>query len=434
MIAIWLASRNWPLCWAVNSMDEKKRMPEIRFPGFTGPWEQRKLGEVVQVNPSSVLPDSFEYVDLESVVGTEIVSHRTENKAMAPSRAQRLARYGDIFFQMVRPYQKNNYLFELPDKDYVFSTGYAQLRPRCSGRYLFSYLQRDLFVGRVLDRCTGTGYPAINAKDLANLEIALPRSENEQHLIGSFFRDLDNLIALHQRKHEKLCKAKTALSGKMFPKPGETEPDLRFPGFTGPWEQRKLGDCFEFLKNNTLSRAGLNGENGTARNVHYGDILIKFGDCLDGERNDLPFITDDTVLPKFAGSILREGDVIFADTAEDEAAGKCVELRKLPKEPAISGLHTIPARPRFPFGTGYLGHYLNSDAYHRQLLPLMQGIKVISVSKAALQDTEVRFPGLSEQTAIGAALSGIDTLITLHQRKLETLRKVKKSLLEKMFA
>ena len=202
---------------------------------------------------------------------------------------------------------------------------------------------------------------------------------------------------------------------------------------TPAWEQRKFGDCFEFLKSNTLSRAGLNGENGTARNVHYGDILIKFGDCLDGERSDLPFITDDTVLPKFAGSILREGDVIFADTAEDEAAGKCVELRKLPKEPTISGLHTIPARPRFFFGTGYLGHYLNSDAYHRQLLPLMQGIKVISVSKAALQDTQVRFPGLSEQAAIGAALSEIDNLITLHQRKYDKLVIFKKSMLEKMF-
>ena len=178
-----------------------------------------------------------------------------------------------------------------------------------------------------------------------------------------------------------------------------------------------MGDCFDFLKNNTLSRADLNGENGIARNVHYGDILIKFGDCLDGEQSDLPFISDDTVLPKFAGSILSEGDVIFADTAEDEAAGKCIELRKLPKEPTISGLHTIPARPRFPFGTGYLGHYLNSDAYHRQLLPLMQGIKVISVSKAALQDTQVRFPSLSEQSAIGVALSEIDALITLHQRK-----------------
>ena len=106
---------------------------------------------------------------------------------------------------------------------------------------------------------------------------------------------------------------------------------------TPAWEQRKLGDRFEFLKNNTLSRADLNGENGTARNVHYGDILIKFGDCLDGERSDLPFITDDTVLPKFAGSILREGDVIFADTAEDETAGKCVELRNYPKSQLSRG-------------------------------------------------------------------------------------------------
>lgn len=240
-------------------------------------------------------------------------------------------------------------------------------------------------------RAQGKSVVHVHGNDIAEVEISYP-SESEQKRISSVVLNLDSLITLHQRK----CQCRGLYEYLS-------------------WEQRKLGDCFEFLKNNTLSRADLNGENGTARNVHYGDILIKFGDCLDGERSDLPFITDDTVLPKFAGSILREGDVIFADTAEDEAAGKCVELRKLPKEPTISGLHTIPARPRSPFGTGYLGHYLNSDAYHRQLLPLMQGIKVISVSKAALQDTQVRFPGLSEQTAIGAALSEIDNLITLHQ-------------------
>ena len=231
----------------------------------------------------------------------------------------------------------------------------------------------------------------LDSKALGETIIAVP-NDAEIDKLGNFFTRLDSLITLHQRK----CQYRS-LYGYLS------------------WEQRKLGDCFEFLKNNTLSRADLNGANGTARNVHYGDILIKFGDCLDGEQSDLPFITDDTVLPKFAESILREGDVIFAETAEDEAAGKCVELRKLPKEPTISGLHTIPARPRFPFGTGYLGHYLNSDAYHRQLLPLMQGIKVISVSKAALQDTQVRFPSLSEQSAIGVALSEIDNLITLHQ-------------------
>ena len=279
---------------------------------------------------------------------------------------------------------------------------------------------------------TGTTVESIDFAKMKSTALMVPYIE-EQQAIGSFFSRLDNLITLHQRKYDKLVIFKKSMLEKMFPKDGESVPEIRFAGFTDPWEQRKFGDCFEFLKSNTLSRAGLNGENGTARNVHYGDILIKFGDCLDGERSDLPFITDDTVLPKFAGSILREGDVIFADTAEDEAAGKCVELRKLPKEPTISGLHTIPARPRFFFGTGYLGHYLNSDAYHRQLLPLMQGIKVISVSKAALQDTQVRFPGLSEQAAIGAALSEIDNLITLHQRKLELLQDIKKSLLDKMF-
>ena len=278
-------------------------------------------------------------------------------------------------------------------------------RPACTNQGFQSLVVNDdtdvYFVysmtGRIKkfaeQKASGSTFLEISGKGLAAGEFAFP-SKDEQTAIGSMFKQLDHLITLHQRK-------------------------CQYRGLYGylSWEQRKLGDCFEFLKNNTLSRADLNGENGIARNVHYGDILIKFGDCLDGERSDLPFITDDTVLPKFAGSILREGDVIFADTAEDEAAGKCVELRKLPKEPTISGLHTIPARPRFPFGTGYLGHYLNSDAYHRQLLPLMQGIKVISVSKAALQDTQVRFPSLSEQSTIGATLNGIDNLITLHQRE-----------------
>ena len=306
--------------------------------------------------------------------------------------------------------------------DVVLGRGVAGI---AGNEFLFQALSKKEAEGYWSTVSAGSTFDSINGDELRNTPVNCPRSELECETIGDCLSRVDSLITLHQRKHEKLCTVKKSMLDKMFPKPGETEPEIRFEGFTDPWEQRKLGDCFEFLKNNTLSRAGLNGENGTARNVHYGDILIKFGDCLDGERNDLPFITDDTVLPKFAGSILREGDVIFADTAEDEAAGKCVELRKLPKEPTISGLHTIPARPRFPFGTGYLGHYLNSDAYHRQLLPLMQGIKVISVSKAALQDTQVRFPGLSEQAAIGAALSEIDTLITLHQREPRLLIQVK---------
>ena len=173
--------------------------PEIRFTGFTDAWEQRKLGDVVEFNPKSVLPDSFEYVDLESVVGTDLVSHRMEERVSAPSRAQRLARRGDVFYQTVRPYQKNNYLFDLPYDNYVFSTGYAQMRPNIDSLFLFSKLQEGRFIKVVLDHCTGTSYPAINANDLSEIEIEVPCDRAEQVKIGMTFKRLDNLITLHQR-------------------------------------------------------------------------------------------------------------------------------------------------------------------------------------------------------------------------------------------
>ena len=190
--------------------------PQYRFAGFTEPWEQRKLGELAVFNPKEELPDVFEYVDLESVVGTEMLAHRTEEKATAPSRAQRLAHTGDLFYQTVRPYQKNNYLFEKPDKHYVFSTGYAQLRPFIDGYFLLSLVQNGQFVKTVLDNCTGTSYPAINANDLAEIEVFSPKDEQEHHQIGTYFRNLDALIALHQHKYDTLLTLKNALLQQMF--------------------------------------------------------------------------------------------------------------------------------------------------------------------------------------------------------------------------
>ena len=190
--------------------------PEIRFKGFTDPWEQRKLGELALFNPKDELPQTFEYVDLESVVGTEMLSHRTEVKSSAPSRAQRLAHTGDLFYQTVRPYQKNNYLFEKPDNNYVFSTGYAQMRPYVDGYFLLSLVQSERFVKVVLDNCTGTSYPAINANDLAEIEVAAPSDESEAQKIGTIFRSIDNLITLHQRELKKLQNIKKSMLEKMF--------------------------------------------------------------------------------------------------------------------------------------------------------------------------------------------------------------------------
>ena len=211
-------------------------------------------------------------------------------------------------------------------------------------------------------------------------------------------------------------------------------PKIRFKGFHDDWEQRKFGEVFIPLQNNTLSRAELNDEFGTAQNIHYGDVLIKYDEVLDVSKESLSYIEKQSIADKFKTSYLQNGDVIIADTAEDETVGKCTEIEGLTDQKVISGLHTMPVRPNRKFAAGFLGFYLNSAAYHDQLKPLMQGIKVTSISKGVMQDTVVKFPlDLKEQEQIGMYFSGLDHLITLHQRKLEKMKIIKKSMLENCF-
>lgn len=192
------------------------RYPELRFPGFTDAWEQHKLSEVVTINPKTELPDEFKYVDLESVVGTNLLGFQVVKKENAPSRAQRLASYGDVFYQTVRPYQRNNYLFENVDKNMVFSTGYAQLRSKLDRYFLLTLVQNDNFVKVVLDNCTGTSYPAINGSALGKITVRIPSNEVEANQIGKVFRGIDKNITLHQRKLDHLQLQKKALLQQMF--------------------------------------------------------------------------------------------------------------------------------------------------------------------------------------------------------------------------
>ena len=210
--------------------------------------------------------------------------------------------------------------------------------------------------------------------------------------------------------------------------------NIYFSKFTYYWEQRKLKEVFISLQNNTLSRAELSDKEGIAKNVHYGDILIKFGECLDIKKYTLPLIKEESIIVKYKSSFLQNGDIIVADTAEDETVGKCSEIEGLEDEIVLSGLHTIAYRPMFRFASGYLGYYMNSNLYHNQLLPLIQGIKVSSISKSAMQDTIIMYPKLiDEQAKIGEFFKQLDNLISLHHRKLENLKKQKKGLLQKMF-
>lgn len=385
-------------------MAEKINVPEIRFAGFIDPWEQRKLGELttilsaVRVHKeewrtagvpfyrSSDVMAAFKGTENERVFISQELFEQLSAQSGAPQKGDVMVTGGgSVGTPYIVPDNKPLYT---KDADLIWIKRHTEINPK----FLYSFFISPIFKSYIRSISHVGTIAHYTIEQVKETPLLMPCSIVEQKAIGSFLGNLDSLITLHQRE-----RGKAPFS------------------WSFAWEQRKLGDCFDFLHNNTLSRADLNSESGSARNIHYGDILIKFGDCLGLDSGKLPFADDESILSKYANSTLRIGDVIFADTAEDESAGKCVELVKLPNEPVISGLHTIPARPKFPFGSGYLGHYLNAPAYHDQLLPLMQGIKVVSISKTALQDTQICFPTALEQSAIGTSLNALDSLITLHQ-------------------
>lgn len=210
-------------------------------------------------------------------------------------------------------------------------------------------------------------------------------------------------------------------------------PKLRFPKFTDDWEQREFDDFFEYIPHNSLSRDNLNYDEGEVKNIHYGDVLIKFGEVLNPTIEKIPFVNKDIKFDD-KSCFLQDGDIVIADAAEDLTVGKCTEISNGCNQKLVAGLHTIPCRPKNKIEEGFLGFYLNSKAYHNQLLPLIQGTKVSSISKSSLKETWVTFPFSSnEQKKIGSFFLTLNNLITLHQRKCEVLKKLKKGLLQKMF-
>ena len=391
-------------------MDNKKNgIPKLRFPGFTGAWEQRKLGEVAEINPSSEIPDNFEYVDLESVVGTEMIAYRRENKKTAPSRAQRLAKKGDIFYQTVRPYQKNNYHFNLTRKDFVFSTGYAQLRPNINGDFLFVYIQLSNFVNEVLNRSTGTSYPAISPSNLIRMKVAIP-TNNEQEKIGAFFKQLDSLIALHQRKLEHLQEQKKGLLQKMFPKNGEVVPEVRFPGFTDAWEQRKLGEVATFINGRAYKQNELL-DSGKYKVLRVGNFYT----------NDSWYYSNLELADKY---YIDEGDLVYTWSA---TFGPHIWNG----EKVIYHYHIWKIELSKFLDRDFTLQILEADK--AKLLANTNGSTMIHVTKKDMESKVISLPSIEEQKKIGSYLMKFDSLITLHQRKLDHLELMKKGLLQQMF-
>ena len=199
------------------------------------------------------------------------------------------------------------------------------------------------------------------------------------------------------------------------------------------WELQTFDETFRVISNNTLSRENLNNRGGAVRNIHYGDILTKFPEVLDCNEEEIPYVNELSLLSS-STQLLQDGDIVVADTAEDETVGKVIEVQNLGDSKLVAGLHTIPCRvKKGDFAPGWLGYYMNSDLFHNQILPYITGIKVSSISKGAISETLILVPPFDEQEKIVQSLNKIQLLMTAETKVVNKIKLVKNGCLSKMF-
>ena len=402
-------------------------VPKVRFQGFTDDWEKHKVGDLFKVTRGQVLAANETSVSQSEIMPYPVYSSQTKQNGL-------MGYYKDYLFDTAITWTTDG--ANAGTVNYREGKFYST---NVNGVLLSSEGYANKLVAEIINReawkwVSHVGNPKLMNNVMENIEVSVPSQLDEHIKISKFLTKIDNIINLHQRKIDLLKEQKKGFLQKMFPKDGQLVPEVRFSGFTDDWEERKFDECFNFpVSTNSLSRALLNYDEGDIQSVHYGDILIKYPAILNVKNDKIPYITDSS-FEKYKSNLLENGDLIFADAAEDETVGKAVEVNGLTEENLVAGLHTIVARSKDKKAEFFLGYYINSNTYHRQLLRLIQGSKVSSISKGNLQKTLVSFPkDFEEQQKIGSFFKLLDDTIALHQRKLDSLKEQKKGFLQKMF-
>lgn len=420
-----------------TDMNEKPTpalVPKLRFPEFrdAGGWTEKPIKAAAEINPANGgLPESFVYIDLESVDAGELKAKERISRVGAPSRAQRLVEHGDIIYQVVRPYQRNNLLCEFDDNEiYVASTGYAQLRAKGSNRFLYQSIHTDSFVGRVIAKCTGSNYPAINSSDLAEIHLPIPPTLAEQQKIAECLSSVDELMAAQTRKVDALKTHKKGLMQQLFPREGETQPRLRFPEFknAGEWKLRPLGELVELQSGFAFSSSNFGRE---GRKLVTPKNFTKHGHGNFDE--SVSKYTTEDVPERF---VCEPGDllVLLTDlTPTCELLGKPLLLeekdgtvllnqRVARVEPSASKLEAL-----------FLKYVCLSETYSQRIIKTATGSTVKHSSNKVLQEMPLFHPALPEQQCIASCLSSLDALITAETQKLEALKTHKKGLMQQLF-
>lgn len=384
--------------------------PQIRFAGFTDAWEQRKLGEISESFEYGLNAAATEYdgkhkyiriTDIDDSTHLFIQDNLTSPDIDFSTADDYLLQAGDVLFARTGASVGKTYIYRSSDGDLYFA-GFlirAKIKRDYDADFVFQNTLTDNYDSYIRITSQRSGQPGVNAQEYANFALSVPCLA-EQKKIGAYFTNLDNLITLHQRKCDALQKFKKSMLQKMFPQNGESVPEIRFAGFTDAWEQYKLGQmCSEFQS----------------------------GDFISADR-----ITQDDVYPVFGGNGLRgytsryNHDGVYALIGRQGAL--CGNMN-ISYGKAYFTEHAVAVAANSSHDTEFLYYLfgiLNLGQYSGQSAqPGLAVSKLITVSAST--------PKLNEQRQISGLLLKLDHLITLHQRKLETLQKMKKSLLQKMF-
>lgn len=418
-------------------MQDNEKKPALRFKGFTDPWEQRKLAELTKTitTGKSVNSDEGEVSDGDiGVLKTSCVSYdrfnSSESKPVVKSEQQlvkcAVEKDSVIVSRMNTPervgacgYVSTDFpnLF-LPDRLWKL-----KFQDTVDTYFVYMMLVSSAYKEKITSMASGTSGSMYNIpkETFLNLQLVIPAKIDEQKQLGKILKKIDTLITLHQRKYGKLVNIKKSMLDKMFPKNGASVPEIRFKGFTDLWEQRKLDEIANFSKGVGYSKNDL-CEEGTPI-ILYGRLYTKY---------ETSIFDVDTFVKEKAGSVYSKGGEVIVpasgETAEDISIASVVV-----KPGILLGGDLNIVLPTTEYDSAFLALTISSGAAHKYLSSLAQGKSVVHLHNADIQSVSAKFPTKREQEKIHLLFGKIDTLITLHQRKLEKLQNIKKSCLEKMF-
>ena len=408
---------------------EKRRVPKLRFPGFTEDWEQCKLDELtisigdgLHGTPKYDENGSYYFINGNNLVDSK-VSVTAETKKVAFEALSNDDRRLDSTSILMSINGTIGTLARYNNENIMLGKSVAYITPKNINRdFLFYQLQGNVIQSYFYKNLTGTTIKNLGLGTIKNAIVMSTLSEEESK-IGQFFYKLDQFITLHQRKLDNLKLKKKALLQKLFPKNGERYPELRFPEFTDAWEQRKLNDLVTIRRGLTYKPSDI-AENG---------IRVLRSSNIDEDQfitsNDDVFVNIEAVNIPFA----KNGDILITSAnGSNRLVGKHTIIRDIADNSAVHGGFMLLAESNNPLFTDAL---LSSNWYKRFINTYVAGGNgaIGNLSKSDLESQIVMVPSEHEQAKIGQWYDNINQLITLHQRKLDHLQLQKKALLQQMF-